>query len=538
MPLLALNEIEQSHGTIQLISEGGNVQHKEGTSIVLVPQPTLNDPNDPLNWPYAKRIAAFWSVLLLSGLCNFAITGISPGIGQVMVEFGCTLTEATWLISACLLGNFWGCYFLGPFALRYGKRPVWLFCVVFFFVCNIWAATAKSFVSLLLARFFASWAAGTSEPLSVGTVDDLFFLHERGTQTGVQAIWLSLGSSLAPVISGYLIQGAGWRWFQWLTAIMGGVNVLLIFFLTPETQYPRDLHKALDVAGVAENNSEVLDTRSDNTASDGPESKSETNVVESISPRIMPTIPKKSYWTQLKPWSPVQKDVNLVGVFVRPWATWAYPSVIWAVMSFSIHICAVVVLITLIPVYMGAPPYNFSVGQQGLVFLGPCIGNLIGSLLCGNLNDALARWTSRRNGGVFEPEMRLPVVLFPALLVPTGLLMFGLGVHNGVHWIVPTIGAGLNGVALTGIGSVAQPYMMDAYAPVIYDCLVNFNGFKNVVSFAMGFGVIPWLEQNGIVTVFCIVAALVFVIDAAVIFIYIYGKQLRERDSRIKIFLF
>jgi predicted MFS family arabinose efflux permease len=91
-------------------------------------------------------------------LCNFAITGIAPGIGQVMMEFGCTLTEATWLISACLLGNFWGCYFLGPFALKYGKRPVWLFCVVFFFVCNIWAATAKSFVSLLLARFFASWA--------------------------------------------------------------------------------------------------------------------------------------------------------------------------------------------------------------------------------------------------------------------------------------------------------------------------------------------------------------------------------------------
>jgi hypothetical protein len=126
---------------------------------------------------------------------------------------------------------------------------------------------------------------------------------------------------------------------------------------------------------------------------------------------------------------------------------------------------------------MGAPPYNFSIGQQGLVFLSPCIGNLIGSFLCGYLNDGLARWSSRRNGGVFEPEMRLPVVLFPALLVPTGLLMFGLGIHNGLHWIVPTIGAGLNGIALTGIGSVAQPYMMDSYAPVIFDCLVVWISF-------------------------------------------------------------
>jgi MFS family permease len=171
-------------------------------------------------------------------------------------------------------------------------------------------------------------------------VDDLFFLHERGAQTGVQAVWLSLGSSLAPVISGYLIQGAGWRWFQWLTAILGGVNVILIFFLTPETSYPRDLHQALDVAGVAEHSDEVPEHKTENTTSHFPDSKPATNVVESLSASNMPTIAKRSYVTELIPWSPVQKDVNLVGVFVRPWATWAYPSVIWAVLSFSIHICA------------------------------------------------------------------------------------------------------------------------------------------------------------------------------------------------------
>jgi hypothetical protein len=59
-----------------------------------------------------------------------------------------------------------------------------------------------------------------------------------------------------------------------------------------------------------------------------------------------------------------------------------------------------------------------------------------------------------------------------------------------------------------------------------------------VVSFGMGFGVIPWIEQNGIVAVFGTIAALVFVIDAAAGLIYIYGKQLRQRDSRLKVFLF
>ena len=132
----------------------------------------------------------------------------------------------------------------------------------------------------------------------------------------------------------------------------------------------------------------------------------------------------------------------------------------------------VVVMISLIPVYLGAPPYNFSIGQQGLVYLSSCIGNVFGSVFCGWLNDKVSQSATRRNHGVFEPEMRLPVTIFPALLVPTGLIMFGVGINNGVHWIVPVVGVGLVGVALTGIGSIIQPYLMDSYSPILFDCLV------------------------------------------------------------------
>lgn len=216
---------------------------------------------------------------------------------------------------------------------------------------------------------------------------------------------------------------------------------------------------------------------------------------------------------------------------------------------------SVVVMITIIPVYFGAPPYNFGVGQQGLIYLSSCIGNAFGSVFCGYVNDKVSQWSTRRNNGVFEPEMRLPLVMFPALLVPVGLVMFGAGVNNSLHWIVPVIGVGLVGVALTGIGSIIQPYLMDSYTPVLFDCLVvsllsldstitsltvwqTFNGFKNLVSFAVGFAVVPWIEQNGIVTVFCVLAALVFAIDASVVVIYWHGKKFRQRDARLKIFMF
>lgn len=65
-----------------------------------------------------------------------------------------------------------------------------------------------------------------------------------------------------------------------------------------------------------------------------------------------------------------------------------------------------------------------------------------------------------------------------------------------------------------------------------------FNGFKNFVGFGIGFAAVPWLEKDGLLAMFCILAALVFVIDGSGIFVYFYGKRMRAWFSRKKIFIF
>lgn len=128
------------------------------------------------------------------------------------------------------------------------------------------------------------------------------------------------------------------------------------------------------------------------------------------------------------------------------------------------------VLITLIPIYLGAPPYNFTIGQQGLVYLASVICQVIGAFSCGFMNDKLSQWSTKRNRGVFEPEMRLPVTIVPIVLVPAGLLMFGIGVAHQAHWIVPVIGSGLVASATTAIPAICQTYLMDSYPPITYEC--------------------------------------------------------------------
>lgn len=62
-----------------------------------------------------------------------------------------------------------------------------------------------------------------------------------------------------------------------------------------------------------------------------------------------------------------------------------------------------------------APPYNFSVGQTGLISLSPFILCIIGEAIAGPLNDYLCVKLARRNHGVYEPEFRLSVIIPPIL---------------------------------------------------------------------------------------------------------------------------
>ncbi|KAJ9604691.1 hypothetical protein H2200_010805 [Cladophialophora chaetospira] len=529
MSFLSLHEVENTQGTVQLIDHGGNLQVKAGTDIVLIPQPNTNDPNDPLTWPLKKRTMAYYSILMFSGLTNFGISGISPGFEQLAEEFHVSINQLTYLISVKGLGMAMGCFTIAPFSVRYGKRPVWLCCMTGFFVCHTWAAASKSYASLLVARLLASWFGGMSEPLSLASLNDLFFLHERGTQNGIQALSLSIGNAVAPIVSGFLIESRGWRWYHWLVVILAGVNWLLIFFLYPETAYARDLHRSMDAAAVTRTDVE------DKAPKQEGDSKAEFVTVETSNPA---TSKRKTFIEGLKPWSGVWEENNLLAAYIRPWVVWVYPSFVWGALAFALHVSVIIILISLLPIELGGPPYHFSVSQLGLTYIAQLIGNLIGCYSCGYLNDVLSQWSARRNDGIFEPEMRLPVIMIPAIFGPAGILMFGIGVVKQVHWIVPVIGDAFLGVALTGLPSVVQPYLMDCYYPVSMDALIAFNGMKNFIFFGIGFAVVPWVELNGLIAVSSILAEMLFVVDSLAIVVHMFGKPLRVRDGKLKIFPF
>ena len=249
------------------------------------------------------------------------------------------------------------------------------------FGTTLWGGCATSFESFTASRFLSGFAIGAGEGLPPAIISQLFFLHERGTWTGAYMMGLCCGASGGPLLSGFLMSALGYRWHFYLTGILAGVSFLTILFLFPETSFNRD--------------------------------QGDTQIST-----------KRSYIQELKPWSKTHKDSNIINLLLRAYPTLLFPAVLYSFVGFAGPLAwALGVLTTCANVYQN-PPYNMSPGIQSLINVPGLLGIIFGAFWGGAVTDLYSKWRAKRNGGVFEPEFRLPVLILPAVLVPVGCIMY------------------------------------------------------------------------------------------------------------------
>ena len=193
------------------------------------------------------------------------------------------------------------------------------------------------------------------------------------------------------------------------------MNLLWIFFFFPETAFPRTYDTGLD----SPNPSIQAPTADEEKSSSATELHDSPNSASNSTPK-----PKKSFLQELKPWSPIDPNANLLVLFLRPWPLVLYPGLIFSFLTFAAVLGWLVCVINTNASIYQLPPYNMSPGINNLINLPAFIGCILGAYVGGALSDRLAERSARRNGGIFEPESRLVALVFPFFLVPVGLLMY------------------------------------------------------------------------------------------------------------------
>lgn len=128
------------------------------------------------------------------------------------------------------------------------------------------------------------------------------------------------------------------------------------------------------------------------------------------------------------------------------------PGIAWAAMIFGSLLAWFSVLLNAMSIYMTYQPYNFSPMDVGLMNLAPFIGSIIGSVYGGAPCDYLIKKLAKRNGGIYEPEMRLWLVLPAVVLTPLSLIFFGLCLVHVSPKHVGRPGSSANDANLAAIG--------------------------------------------------------------------------------------
>lgn len=133
---------------------------------------------------------------------------------------------------------------------------------------------------------------------------------------------------------------------------------------------------------------------------------------------------------------------NFFKLVVRPLGLIFLPPVLWAALVEAATIGFLVAMTSNVEIAF-EKTYHFKSWQVGLCFISAIIGCLLGIPVGGKFGDVVADYFTRRNGGVRDPEMRLPAMI-PALITsPLALVLFGVAIQRSMHWIVPTISIAL-----------------------------------------------------------------------------------------------
>ncbi|CAI6097655.1 unnamed protein product [Clonostachys chloroleuca] len=520
-------------GTVHLVDLEGTMssRHAIGGSrdIVLIPTPST-DPDDPLNWSRRRKNQFLFCICVYCLAVGIASAAIYSVLVPISAATGLTLDDLNSGTGYMFLSLGWGCLIWQPIAQKFGKRPVYLLSLLGTMAIMIWAPHATTNGQWIANKVVQGLFGAPIESLCEISVADVYFTHERGTYVGFYALFLVGSNFLAPIMSGFINDGQGWAWvLHWCAIFSGGAFLILLFFME-ETNYYRAALPAVaadeEVTPASLDHGQPHQSPSDLEKATREPSVANTDTADG---QFQPGS-NLSFLQKMKIFRrrDLERKVPWSGMLMRPFIFFSFPVVVFCGFMYGAIVCYFNVLNGTASLILSSPPYNFSASIVGLSYVSCLIGVFIGAYFSGPLGDKFILWKARRNNGIMEPEYRL--WLYAALLVTiTGsMLLWGVGAAQQVHWFGLVFAMGVLAGSVAAGCQLPISYCIDCYKDLGADAIVTVILIRNTMSFAVSYGITPWVMNLGYRNAF-LVAAFTALAQTAMFLVFIkWGRQIRK----------
>lgn len=366
---------------------------------------------------------------------------------------------------------------------------------------------------MLIARFFAGVGCSSYSGMIGGTISDIYAPRERNTPMALFSGCALFGAGLGPLVSGFVVQHASWRWVFWIQAIFNALTAVSIAAFLPETRSNVLLQRKADALN------EWYDKQTERASGFRlPAADSQQSIV---SRKLRWNVKDNQCRGPISQMIVASVTLPFVLLFTEPVVFFFS---LWAAFSWSIvYICFAAVPLVF------TETYHFDLSSANAVFASVCIASIIAP----PISIYQERWLDRHPSPrlpLDRPERRLYFSCVESILLPIGLFVFGWTAQEHIHWVVPAIGIGIATLGVFSVYLAVFNYLADSYHGYASSALAAQSFCRNFIAGILPLVIAQMYTNLGYGQASSLLGGIGLLLTAGPWVLVVFGETIREKS--------
>jgi EmrB/QacA subfamily drug resistance transporter len=180
-------------------------------------------------WVLAVAILGSSMAFIDSTVVNVALPALQTSLGGTVIDMQWVVESYALLLSALILTG-------GSMGDLFGRRRMFLAGVAVFAIASAVCGIAPSIRVLVIARAVQGAGAAFLVPGSLSIISASFGEKQRGRAIGTWSGFTAITTAAGPILGGWLIEHASWRWAFFINVPIAAAVVVLALWRVPESR--------------------------------------------------------------------------------------------------------------------------------------------------------------------------------------------------------------------------------------------------------------------------------------------------------------
>jgi DHA2 family multidrug resistance protein len=185
--------------------------------------------------PKARRMLITVCAMTATIMQALDTTIANVALPYMQGSLSASLDQINWVLTSYIVAAAIMTAPIGWLADRFGRKKLFVLCVIGFTVASLLCALAQNIEEMVLFRLLQGMAGAALVPLSQSVLLDAYTLQERGQAMAVWGIGVMLGPIMGPTLGAWLTDNYSWHWVFLINLPIGVITAIGMMLFMEET---------------------------------------------------------------------------------------------------------------------------------------------------------------------------------------------------------------------------------------------------------------------------------------------------------------